>query len=118
MPRPRTRRNPELSPLTLRRRYLPRPPNDRRPPAAHQSTQRAAAQPQVQHPQTPLRPERQTENATATNWTVKLTRFKPGFEQQTEMELARAFHRPPRTYKEDPPFYPWLPPEPYVNFFT
>ncbi len=36
-------------------------------------------------------------------------------EFQTELELASIFHRPPRTYVKDPPFYPWLPPEPLVN---
>ncbi len=35
----------------------------------------------------------------------------------TEKELAQAFNRPPRMFKEDPPFYPWLPRlVPRVNF--
>jgi len=36
---------------------------------------------------------------------------------ETEKELAQAFKRPPRMFKEDTPFYPWLPkPMPLVNF--
>ncbi len=62
------------------------------------------------------RSETQTENATTTNRDVRITRFNPGFEQQTEYELACAFNRPMRTYKEDSPYYPWLPIEPKVNF--
>lgn len=34
----------------------------------------------------------------------------------TEEELAQAFKRPVRKFKEDKPFYPWLPPQPIVNF--
>jgi len=45
-----------------------------------------------------------------------MTRFKPGFEEETEKQLAQAFSRPPRTFKEDPPFYPWLPICPIVHF--
>lgn len=37
-------------------------------------------------------------------------------ELETEKILASIFHRPMRTYLKDPPFYPWLPPEPVVNF--
>lgn len=35
-------------------------------------------------------------------------------ELETEYELCSIFHRPPRTYLHDKPFYPWLPPEPIV----
>lgn len=46
-----------------------------------------------------------------------MTLFAPGFEQETEQELAAAFKRPVRKFKEDSPFYPWLPnPVPRVNF--
>ncbi len=38
------------------------------------------------------------------------------WEQQEERELAAIFKRPQRLYIHDKPFYPWLPPEPYVNF--
>lgn len=38
------------------------------------------------------------------------------WEQNEERELASIFKRPQRQYIYDPPFYPWLPPEPYVNF--
>lgn len=37
-------------------------------------------------------------------------------ELQDEIYLATLFKRPVRTYFNDPPFYPWLPPEPKVNF--
>ncbi len=48
---------------------------------------------------------------------MTLTRFKPGFERDTEDQLAQAFKRPSRLFKEDTPFYPWLPqPVPLVNF--
>jgi len=45
-----------------------------------------------------------------------MTPFKPGFERETEDQLADAFKRPPRYFKEDPPFYPWLPCVPKVQF--
>lgn len=35
-------------------------------------------------------------------------------EFELELELCKAFKRPPRTYVNDPPFYPWLPPAPLV----
>ncbi len=54
-------------------------------------------------------------STTTTNRHVSI-KFNPGHEWETEVQVAAAFHRPPRTYKTDPPFYPWLPPEPYVNF--
>lgn len=38
------------------------------------------------------------------------------WEEQEEKELAEIFKRPRRYYTKDPPFYPWVPPEPYVNF--
>lgn len=37
-------------------------------------------------------------------------------EFQTELELAKWMHRPPCTFIGDKPFYPWLVPEPIVNF--
>lgn len=45
----------------------------------------------------------------------KNRRFTPE-EFADELEIAKLFKRPPRTYFYDPPFYPWLPPEPVVNF--
>lgn len=45
----------------------------------------------------------------------KNRRFHP-WEEQTEIELCRLFKRPKRTYFYDDPFYPWVPPEPVVNF--
>ncbi len=105
-------RDAELSPLALRRRYLPR---NGRPPAAHPPPAAAAAETQAQPPQTLNGHKTPTKN-TSTPHRNRLTRFKPGFEEQTEKELAIIFHRPPRTYKEDLPFYPWLPPCPLVQF--
>ncbi|UHS18285.1 MAG: hypothetical protein [Gammatorquevirus sp.] len=110
-------RNTEMSPRTLRRKYLPRNPRRNINPAAHPTAAPAPAAAQVEHAQTNIRLERKTETITTTNGFYKLTPFKPGFEQQTERELAIAFKRPPRLFKEDKPFYPWLPkPTPIVNF--
>lgn len=38
------------------------------------------------------------------------------YEQQTDLEIAKWLRRPVRTFFNDPPFYPWLPPEPLVQF--
>lgn len=46
---------------------------------------------------------------------IKNRRFRP-HELVDELHLARIFKRPVRTFIRDPPFYPWLPPEPLVNF--
>ncbi len=97
---------------------MPRTRNENTP-AAHPAAAAAARPAQVQHPQTPNGLKRQTENATTTNRNVRitLTRFKEGFERETENQLAQAFSRPSRLFKEDTPFYPWLPqPVPLVNF--
>ncbi len=65
-------------------------------------------------------PAHETKTKTETNSNanrIKLTLFKPGFELETETELAKAFKRPIRKFKEDTPFYPWLPSiTPLVNF--
>lgn len=37
-------------------------------------------------------------------------------EYEQELEISKIFHRPPRQYVYDPPFYPWLPPAPIVPF--
>jgi len=42
-------------------------------------------------------------------------RFNPQ-ELQTEIEIASWLKRPVRTFKEDHPYYPWLPPTPKVPF--
>lgn len=52
----------------------------------------------------------------ATNRIPRVEKFKPGFEWDTEVECAKAFCRPPRTYKTDTPFYPWVVPAPKVIF--
>lgn len=46
--------------------------------------------------------------------TKKNRRFTPE-EFVTELEIAKWMRRPPRTFINDPPFYPWLPPEPIAN---
>ncbi len=79
-----------------------------RPPQTHPAPAATAAAPQERPHRHHHRLEKQTENNTTTN-RHKLTPFKPGFETETEEELSRAFRRPPRRYKEDKPFYPWLP---------
>nr|UHS18409.1 MAG: hypothetical protein [Gammatorquevirus sp.] len=106
-----------MSPESLRRKYLPRNTRAANTQAAHHRAAAVSVQPQVQPPKSIVRNESQTKTTTTTNGTIQLTKFKPGFEQQTEWELSCAFLRPPRTYKEDTPFYPWLPnPVPRVNF--
>lgn len=37
-------------------------------------------------------------------------------EQEDERIVASVFKRPQRHFIFDPPIYPWLPPEPFVNF--
>nr|UHS18282.1 MAG: hypothetical protein [Gammatorquevirus sp.] len=103
-----------MSPGALRRKYLPR---ITRPQTAHPTTAAATAAAQVKHPGAPQRLKTETKISEPTNWKPKLTRFNPGHEWETEKQVAQAFNRPPRLFKEDPPFYPWLPrPEPRVNF--
>ncbi len=64
-PTRKRRRDPGLSPLTLRRAYLPRPStNSTRP---HQAAAAAAAAPQAQPPKTYFRFETQTTNDTITD---------------------------------------------------
>ncbi len=108
--------NPEMSPQSLRRKYLPGGNPRRRPLQAHQSAAPTAAAAQAQPHNPHSRPQIKTKECTTTTRPTVLTRFKPGFEQQTEYELACAFCRPMRTYKEDLPYYPYLVPEPQVNF--
>ncbi len=113
LPRPTGRKDPEMSPLTLRRRFLPRR-NGRHQPAHPTATQAPAAAQEKPHP-APHEFKEKSETPTNAN-RPRVRRFKPGFEQETERELSIIFRRPPRTYFYDPPFYPWLPPEPRVNF--
>ncbi len=100
-------------PITLPRRN---PGNTRKPTGPHPAAAAAAAPPQKKPPPTPHSPKATAKIFESPNRNTRLTRFKPGFEEQTELELSRAFLRPPRTYQQDPPFYPWLPIEPKVNF--
>ncbi len=91
-------------------------PRNPKPPAVHQGAAAAAAAPQKKHPQAiNLFEEGPITHANANRFNG-VRPFKPGFEQQTEKELAIAFCRPPRTYKDDRPFYPWLPITPKVIF--
>nr|UHS18319.1 MAG: hypothetical protein [Gammatorquevirus sp.] len=108
-----------MSPTTLRAKFMPRNPRRERKPniQAHPAAAAAAACHQVQPPPT----LNCFEENTATNATPYRNfrinrRFKPGFETQTEKELSIAFCRPPRTFVNDPPFYPWLPIAPKVSF--
>ncbi len=78
--------------------------------------QQQPARHQIQPPQINILHERTTKHVKTSHRNVTLTRFAPGFEQETERDLSIAFKRPMRTFKEDTPFYPWLPPEPTVNF--
>ncbi len=97
---------------------MPRAGNTGGHQAAHQAPTAAAAGAQKKHPHTPNGTERKTENVTTPDRStrIKLTRFKPGHEWETELQVAQAFRRPPRLFKEDKPFYPWLPkPEPIVK---
>nr|UHS18347.1 MAG: hypothetical protein [Gammatorquevirus sp.] len=105
--------NPNMSPLALRRKYMPRPAS--KPPAAHPAPTAAARKTQAQHHSPPHRPQEKAKiDATPNRFRVEP--FKDGFEKETEKELAIAFCRPPRMYKNDPPFYPWLPICPKVQF--
>nr|UHS18342.1 MAG: hypothetical protein [Gammatorquevirus sp.] len=103
-----------MSPLALRRKYLPR--NTTQPPAAHRAAAPAAKTPQAEPHPAPHSPEKTAKIFESTNRSPRVKRFKPGFETQTELELAIAFKRPPRTYATDTPFYPWLPITPKVQF--
>ncbi len=116
IPRQRDRENAKMSPLTLRRRFMPRA--NIRHPAAHPAAAPAPAKAQKKPHPAPLESKEKTETpATSNRNGIKLTPFKKGFEMDTEKELAQAFNRPPRLFKEDNPFYPWLPrPTPIVNF--
>ncbi len=37
-------------------------------------------------------------------------------EYETELWISKLFNRPPRQYNSDFPYYPYLKPEPLVNF--
>ena len=95
---------------------MPRIARPSKPPAAHPAAEAAAAAHQAKPPQTHSGSEKQTKSSTTSNRNTRMTPFKPGFEEDTEHELADAFKRPPRYFKEDPPFYPWLPCVPKVQF--
>ncbi len=115
-PRRREPRNQEMSPLSLRRKFMPRVAITK-PRAAHPPPAKAAAEAQAPHLNHTNRAENQATATTTTHRSPRLTTFKPGFEQETEEQLAAAFKRPVRKFKEDFPFYPWLPPQPIVNFY-
>ncbi|BAF76106.1 hypothetical protein [Torque teno midi virus 10] len=114
-PTRRDQRSPKLHPLTMPNRNIGRG-RPQQPPAAHPQAKAQAAAAQAQHLSSINRPQNQAKLFEATNRQFTVEPFKPGFEIETEQQLAIAFCRPPRTYKNDPPFYPWLPPTPLVNF--
>nr|UHS18322.1 MAG: hypothetical protein [Gammatorquevirus sp.] len=97
------------------RRNIPRR-DTTTPPAAHLQPAAATAAAQAKPPHPPSRCKETPKNDRTPNRSTRLTEFKPGFEQETEEQLARAFKRPIRKFKEDDPFYPWLPITPRVNF--
>lgn len=37
-------------------------------------------------------------------------------EAETDLQIAKWLKRPVRQFFDDPPFYPWVVPEPLVNF--
>lgn len=78
-PRPEKRkpRDTDMSPLALRRAYLPRPRPRTRPPQAHPAAAAAAGAAQVQPPNFNIRLESQTTQLTTPSRIPKLTRFKP-----------------------------------------
>lgn len=47
---------------------------------------------------------------------IKKNRRFTAREYEQEVEEAKIWCRPPRQYVYDPPFYPWVPPTPLVNF--
>ncbi len=103
-----------MSPLTLRKRFLPR--RERRPQSPHLQAVPQAAAAQAKPLQAPHKAEEKPNTPTNAN-RYALRRFAPGHEWETEVQVAKAFNRPPRHFKDDPPFYPWLPrPTPIVNF--
>lgn len=117
-PRRRKHRRDMLSPNALQRKFLPRNPTRRNiTPAAHPTAAAAAANNQAQ-PHAPPRPtQKQTARTPTPFGSPRINRrFRPGFEEETEKELARIFKRPPRHFIYDPPFYPWVPIVPKVCF--
>ncbi len=100
----------------FKRKYLPRNTRNTRPQTPHQAAARAAAVNQATPPTAHLKPKEKTENSSTPNRIVRMTLFKPGFEQQTEIELAAAFKRPVRKFKEDTPFYPGYQQSPVLTF--
>ncbi len=98
-----------MSPSTLRKFFIRKRGGNIRHQAAHQVPKAQAETAQAQPPQANKKYKGDTESTATSNRhdLIKLTKFKKGFEEDTERELAQAFNRPPRTYKEDTPFYPW-----------
>ncbi len=98
-PRRRERRDPELPPLAMPRKLITRRENNRLP-AAHPQAENQAAATQAQHPNTINRVEKEARLFETPNRPFRVEPFKPGFELETELQLAAAFRRPPRTYKK------------------
>nr|UHS18247.1 MAG: hypothetical protein [Gammatorquevirus sp.] len=116
MPYPRKQqRDPELprSPLPRNRGRRDTTNTGGNHPA-HQQAAATATAAQAKHLNATSRNKTQTTNVTINHWSNTINLFKPGFEMETEKELAAAFKRPVRKFKTDSPFYPWLPPTPIV----
>lgn len=108
-----------MSPLTLQKNYMPKKKNTTRPPQAHQPTTAAAATAQTQPPNTNQKLKSKTKKPTTTNKNIKitLTKFKNGFKKNTKNKITQTFNRPPKLFKKNTPFYPWLPKlTPLINF--
>nr|BAG84586.1 hypothetical protein [Torque teno midi virus] len=99
--------------------------NKWRPRAANRQSPTAAVQQKHQHPQTLSITKTKTTKLTVSNGYDGVTLFPQptpknkkftGWGKIIEKECAIAFKRPERTYMNDTPIYPWLPPSPKVNF--
>lgn len=90
-------------------------------PGANQQAQTKATQTQAPNPQATennkyiIKHCKNKVQLFPTTHPFKNRRFTPA-ERQTEKELSKIFLRPERSFFYDPPFYPWLPWEPLVNF--
>lgn len=87
--------------------------------------------PDQQAQATPTAPTAANPPANATNYKIKASKVKVELfptknkfknrrftdsERELEKLVAAAFKRPQRHFFYDPPTYPWVPPEPLVNF--
>ena len=85
------------------------------PPAATRATINQAQNTPVNEQPTKIRIKQCTTKITLFDEPKKNRRRTPK-EMEDEILLASIFKRPVTPYIYDPPFYPWLPPTPLVNF--